>query len=75
MIIVLNFLLFQDLNLTWYSETPDFTYCFQETALIWLPCVLLMLLLIYEIYKIKESKVTQLPWTFLNATKFVSLQV
>ena len=67
--------IFQDLNKTWYSETPDFTYCFQETVLIWLPCVVFIILLIYEIYKIKESRMVQLPWTLLNITKFVSFKI
>ncbi|XP_007443149.2 multidrug resistance-associated protein 1 [Python bivittatus] len=31
----------QDWNLTWHTESPDFTSCFQNTALVWTPCLCL----------------------------------
>lgn len=31
----------QDWNLTWHTENPDFTQCFQNTVLIWIPCMYL----------------------------------
>ncbi|XP_025062209.1 multidrug resistance-associated protein 1 isoform X4 [Alligator sinensis] len=31
----------QDWNLTWHTENPDFTQCFQNTVLIWVPCIYL----------------------------------
>ncbi|XP_032086464.1 multidrug resistance-associated protein 1-like isoform X2 [Thamnophis elegans] len=34
---------FWDWNLTWYTERPDFTPCFQITVLAWTPCVYLWL--------------------------------
>uniref|UniRef100_A0A8D2LSH2 Multidrug resistance-associated protein 1 n=1 Tax=Varanus komodoensis TaxID=61221 RepID=A0A8D2LSH2_VARKO len=30
-----------DWNVTWYTQRPDFTTCFQNTVLIWIPCVFL----------------------------------
>ncbi|NWU60420.1 MRP1 protein, partial [Pterocles burchelli] len=30
-----------DWNLTWYTENPDFTQCFQNTVLVWIPCIYL----------------------------------
>uniref|UniRef100_A0A3B4F4P8 Multidrug resistance-associated protein 1 n=1 Tax=Pundamilia nyererei TaxID=303518 RepID=A0A3B4F4P8_9CICH len=27
-----------DWNRTWYTDNPDFTQCFQNTVLVWLPC-------------------------------------
>uniref|UniRef100_A0A665WKS8 Multidrug resistance-associated protein 1 n=1 Tax=Echeneis naucrates TaxID=173247 RepID=A0A665WKS8_ECHNA len=30
-----------DWNRTWYTENPDFTQCFQNTVLVWLPCLYL----------------------------------
>ncbi|KFP30660.1 Multidrug resistance-associated protein 1, partial [Colius striatus] len=30
-----------DWNLTWYTENPDFTQCFQNTVLLWIPCIYL----------------------------------
>ncbi|XP_071976750.1 multidrug resistance-associated protein 1-like isoform X2 [Engystomops pustulosus] len=32
---------FWDANLTWYTENPDFTKCFQNTVLVWIPCIYL----------------------------------
>uniref|UniRef100_A0A8D2LSN2 Multidrug resistance-associated protein 1 n=1 Tax=Varanus komodoensis TaxID=61221 RepID=A0A8D2LSN2_VARKO len=31
----------EDWNVTWYTQRPDFTTCFQNTVLIWIPCVFL----------------------------------
>uniref|UniRef100_A0A663N3X3 Multidrug resistance-associated protein 1 n=1 Tax=Athene cunicularia TaxID=194338 RepID=A0A663N3X3_ATHCN len=30
-----------DWNLTWHTENPDFTPCFQNTVLVWIPCIYL----------------------------------
>uniref|UniRef100_A0AAV2LK27 ABC transmembrane type-1 domain-containing protein n=1 Tax=Knipowitschia caucasica TaxID=637954 RepID=A0AAV2LK27_KNICA len=32
---------FWDWNLTWYTERPDLTQCFQHTVLVWSPCIYL----------------------------------
>ncbi|KAJ7416043.1 ATP binding cassette subfamily C member 1 [Willisornis vidua] len=32
-----------DWNLTWHTEDPDFTPCFQNTVLVWIPCAYLWL--------------------------------
>ncbi|XP_055013931.1 LOW QUALITY PROTEIN: multidrug resistance-associated protein 1-like [Boleophthalmus pectinirostris] len=32
---------FWDWNLTWYTERPDLTQCFQQTVLVWSPCIYL----------------------------------
>ncbi|XP_054698313.1 multidrug resistance-associated protein 1 isoform X6 [Grus americana] len=34
---------FWDWNLTWHTENPDFTQCFQNTVLAWIPCIYLWL--------------------------------
>ncbi|TMS00880.1 Multidrug resistance-associated protein 6, partial [Larimichthys crocea] len=31
----------EDWNLTWYTSRPDLTQCFQQTVLVWFPCVYL----------------------------------
>ncbi|XP_042683721.1 multidrug resistance-associated protein 1 isoform X3 [Centrocercus urophasianus] len=31
----------KDWNLTWHTENPDFTQCFQNTVLVWVPCIYL----------------------------------
>ncbi|XP_065540276.1 multidrug resistance-associated protein 1 isoform X5 [Lathamus discolor] len=32
---------FWDWNQTWYTNTPRFTWCFESTAIAWIPCVYL----------------------------------
>lgn len=44
---LLNFFVFslmQDWNRTWYTANPDLTQCFQNTVLVWVPCIYLWLL-------------------------------
>ncbi|XP_068452238.1 multidrug resistance-associated protein 1 isoform X2 [Clinocottus analis] len=42
---------FWDWNRTWYTSNPDFTQCFQNTVLVWLPCLYLWICApIYLIY-------------------------
>ena len=36
---------FLDLNLTWNTDSPDFTLCFHSTALTYLPCIYLWVFL------------------------------
>ncbi|XP_042720019.1 multidrug resistance-associated protein 1 isoform X3 [Lagopus leucura] len=37
----LTFKRVKDWNLTWHTENPDFTQCFQNTVLVWVPCIYL----------------------------------
>ncbi|XP_044289685.1 ATP-binding cassette sub-family C member 6-like isoform X2 [Varanus komodoensis] len=41
-------------NQTWYADTPSFTPCFQNTVLIWIPCIYLW---------------ASLPWYYLYLRK------
>lgn len=42
---------FWDWNLTWHTDHPNFTVCFQNTVLVWLPCLYLwMCAPIYAVY-------------------------
>ncbi|XP_069066294.1 multidrug resistance-associated protein 1 isoform X1 [Pleurodeles waltl] len=48
---------FWDSNLTWYTENPDFTKCFQNTTLVWVPCVYLWVCFpVYAIYLYHHDK-------------------
>ncbi|KAL1477416.1 hypothetical protein MTO96_017489 [Rhipicephalus appendiculatus] len=58
-----------DNSLTWDAETPDFTPCFQETVLVWVPCLFLWLTCPFDIVAFKRSRNPPLPWTFLNIAK------
>ncbi|KAH7986848.1 hypothetical protein HPB52_024685 [Rhipicephalus sanguineus] len=62
----------QDNSLTWNAETPDFTPCFQETVLVWAPCLFLWLTCPFDIAAFKRSRNPPLPWTFLNIAKVTS---
>ncbi|XP_072225794.1 multidrug resistance-associated protein 1 isoform X2 [Leuresthes tenuis] len=42
---------FWDWNHTWHTSNPDFTQCFQNTVLVWVPCLYLWIIApIYLIY-------------------------
>lgn len=61
----------QNLNLTWYTDDPDFTPCFQRTVLVWLPCGFLWLFAALDIFYIRNSINRNVPWGFLNAAKLI----
>ncbi|XP_064490246.1 multidrug resistance-associated protein 1-like [Ornithodoros turicata] len=65
---------FWDPQLAWeVGSSPDFTTCFQETVLLWIPCGFLWLLLPFEIHYYNSRKDRFVPWTFLNVLKVVLL--
>lgn len=59
------------MDISWNTEDPDFTLCFQETALTYTPCALFWFLSTIEVYVSLKSKKPALPWTCLNLTKLV----
>lgn len=59
----------QNANLTWYTNDPDFTVCFQKTVLVWTPCLWLWTFLWLEIIYIKHSMSRNIPWGLLNVSK------
>ncbi|KAL6447242.1 hypothetical protein ACFW04_001485 [Cataglyphis niger] len=62
---------FWDANLTWYTNDPDLTECFQKTILVWVPCVFLWVFSVMEAYYLINSKRRNVPYTWL----FISKQV
>ncbi|GAB1859186.1 Multidrug resistance-associated protein 1 isoform X7 [Camponotus japonicus] len=62
---------FWDANLTWYTDDPDLTECFQKTILIWVPCIFLWVFSVMEAYYLINSKRRNVPYTWL----FISKQV
>ncbi|CAL1682835.1 unnamed protein product [Lasius platythorax] len=62
---------FWDANLTWYTNNPDLTECFQKTILVWVPCVFLWVFSVMEAYYLINSKRRNVPYTWL----FISKQV
>ena len=61
-----------NLNLTWYTDSPDFTACFHKTVLVYLPCVFLWLFSPFEVRWNFLNSRRLVPWTFLNVAKLVS---
>ncbi|XP_011882151.1 PREDICTED: multidrug resistance-associated protein 1 isoform X4 [Vollenhovia emeryi] len=62
---------FWDANLTWYTNDPDLTECFQKTILVWVPCIFLWAFSAMEAYYLLNSKRRNVPYTWL----FISKQV
>ncbi|XP_046560393.1 multidrug resistance-associated protein 1-like [Haliotis rubra] len=56
-----------DTNLTWYNTWPQFTSCFQDTLLVWLPCGWLWLLSPFYVYylTLQSDDVIKLSHLFL----------
>ena len=65
------FFYLQDANQTWYTNNPDFSECFHQTVLVWIPCFFMWLLATYEIHCIKVSKDRDIPWSTINIAKTV----
>jgi len=62
---------FWDLDVTWNTDTPDFTPCFQKTVLVWVPCIFLWLFTPLEIFYAKSSINRNIPFGFLNVSKLI----
>ena len=65
-----------DLNLTWYTDEPDFTKCFHSTVLVYVPCLFLWLLMPFKLYEWKYRN-TNRPsdgtpkWTWVILFRFI----
>jgi hypothetical protein len=53
------------------EAVPDFTICFERTVLVWAPCAFLWLFSFLEVFYILNSKARDVPFTWLNISKFV----
>ncbi|XP_046664343.1 multidrug resistance-associated protein 1-like [Homalodisca vitripennis] len=62
---------FWDPALSWDTDNPQLPLCFEKTALVWGPCLLLWLLTPLELFVIFRSKCRDVPWRFTNITKVV----
>ena len=58
-----------DANLTWNTESPDLTECFQETALVYFPAAVLFFFLPLQALYIRRSRDRDILWTPLNAAR------
>uniref|UniRef100_A0A182QBD7 ABC-type glutathione-S-conjugate transporter n=1 Tax=Anopheles farauti TaxID=69004 RepID=A0A182QBD7_9DIPT len=62
---------FWDLNLTWYTDDPDLTPCFQQTVLVWVPCAFLWVFSFLELFYLRKSADKDVPWSFVNVSKLL----
>ncbi|XP_055852953.1 multidrug resistance-associated protein 1 isoform X7 [Episyrphus balteatus] len=62
---------FWNLNRTWYTEDPDFTPCFEQTILVWVPCAFLWVFMFLELYYLRASLDRNIPWNFKNLSKVI----
>lgn len=53
----------------WEADDPDLTKCFEQTILIWVPCVFIWLFTIIELHYIRRSPNKNIPWTWKNVIK------
>lgn len=58
-------------NQTVYSDYPDFTVCFQQTFLIWIPCVILLVISPLWIYMLTRQVTSKLRINWLFVLRFV----
>lgn len=57
--------------MTWNTNDPDFTPCFQHTVLIWIPCLFLWIFSFLDIFYIKNSINRNVPWSVFSVSKLV----
>ncbi|XP_054260556.1 multidrug resistance-associated protein 1-like [Macrosteles quadrilineatus] len=64
---------FWDANLTWHSDVPDLTPCFEETVLVLLPGLFLLFLLPLDCWWIRQCFYKDIPWSWLSLSKILVL--
>lgn len=57
--------------MSWDSESPDLTQCFEQTVLVYVPCAFLWVFTLLELYYIKRSGDKNIPRNFLNQSKLI----
>ncbi|CAG7784814.1 unnamed protein product [Allacma fusca] len=62
---------FWDSNLTWYTDSPDLTPCFQSTILVWIPFGFLWLFALVDVYISLQSRQLPLPRNCFNTSKLI----
>ncbi|XP_043270601.1 multidrug resistance-associated protein 1 isoform X1 [Venturia canescens] len=62
---------FWDLDLSWNTDNPDLTDCFQNTVLVWTPCAFLWALVPVEAYYLLHSKQRNIACTWKFYSKAV----
>lgn len=66
---------FWDWSKTWYTDDPDFTRCFEDTVITYVPLLLLVLMLPFQLYVSHNSRHRLIPWSLLSAAKFLTMGI
>lgn len=59
------------MELSWSETNPDFTFCFKQTVLIWVPLGYLWLFAMLDLKRRSKSRLSDIPWSFLNMSRLV----
>ena len=59
-----------DINITWNTDNPDFTTCFHQTVLLYIPSAILILFYPFSLWSTYKSPDRLVPWTIMNRLKF-----
>lgn len=68
---VLLIILFQNTSLTWHTFYPEFTSCFKNTVLLWIPCLFLWIFAGIEVYFLTNSQKRNVPSNWINISKLL----
>ena len=60
-----------DINITWNTDNPDFTTCFHQTVLLYIPSAILILFYPFSLWSTYKSPDRLVPWTIMNRFKLV----
>lgn len=60
---------FQNSSLTWKTDDPSFTRCFEQTVLVWIPCLFIWIFSPLEYYYQEVSFNRYIPWNWKNFSK------
>ena len=66
---------FWDPKLTWYTETPQLTSCFQSTVLVYTPALTLVVSGLWDLHTCYHSKSRTLPWTGMQSSDWSILSI
>ncbi|XP_015416781.1 PREDICTED: multidrug resistance-associated protein 1 [Myotis davidii] len=69
MMVLMELMKVIDWNITWYTSNPDFTKCFQNTVLVWVPCFYLWVSFPFYFLYLSHHDRGYIQMTHLNKAK------
>ncbi|XP_075422206.1 multidrug resistance-associated protein 1-like isoform X3 [Ascaphus truei] len=58
-----------DANVSWHTQNPDFTKCFQNTVLVWIPCVYLWACFPFYLFYLQRNDQGYIQMSHLSKAK------